>query len=141
MSVTEICGVYPFRVWREQVWPSSFSQRPSSRCLFLLSGLSSSSLCSSALASQLCLETLREWWFLCRTSECFPELGPKKFSVVILIYFLLNMKDFLMWGLIIPSKDMSLTPFLYFVRSDVLDFFRSWAHICTALWELLASSF
>lgn len=82
-SMIEIFGVFSLRVLREQVWPSSCSRRLSSRCPFLLSGLSSSSLCSSASASRLCLATLREWWSLCRTSGCCHELGPKKFSVVI----------------------------------------------------------
>lgn len=88
-------NVYSFRAWREQVWPSSCSQKPSSRCPFHLSGLSSSSSCSSASVSRLCLAASREWWSLCRTSESCPELGPKKFSVVNFLNFLLNTKHLL----------------------------------------------
>lgn len=94
----EMFGVYSFRAWREQVWPSSCSQKPSSRCLFLLCGLSSSSSCSSALASPLCLVTSRELWFLCRTSDCCLEAGPKKFSVVIIWNSNLKRNTFTIWS-------------------------------------------
>lgn len=78
-----LCNVSFFRVWRGQVWPSSSSQKRSSKCPSLLCGPSCSSSCSSASDSPLCLATSREWWFPYRTSGCCPDLGPKKFSVVI----------------------------------------------------------
>lgn len=54
------CNLSFFRVWRGRAWPSSCSQKPSSRCPSLLSGPSCSSSCSSVLDSPLCSATSRE---------------------------------------------------------------------------------
>lgn len=135
-----LSGVYSFRAWREQVWPSSCSQKPSSKCLFLLFGLSSSSSCSSASASRLCLATSREWWFLCRTSECCPEPGQRKFSVVIFRISCLIQNTFVFRNT--SPGYMRVTSFFFcFSSSDLPNIFSFWAHIFPALWKLLASSF
>lgn len=54
------CNLSLLRVWRGLAWPSSCSQKPSSRCLSLLSGPSCSLSCSSASDSPLCSATSRE---------------------------------------------------------------------------------
>lgn len=134
-SELERFALYRFRVWRERAWPSSFSQRPSSRCLFHLSGQSSFSSCSSVSAFQLCLGTLREWWFPFKTLEFFLKLGLKKFLLV----------TFSHWGLLHNHHGklgMIVTACLCcFFRSYLLNILCSWAHIHPTLWELLASSF
>lgn len=130
-----LCNLSFFRVWREQVWPSSCSQKLSSKCPSLLSGPSSSSSCSSALDSPLCLATLREWWFPYRTSGCCPDLGPKKFSAVISKNGWVSqlLRNFDPGG---SSKHICFIP-----RSHVSGVFLTGAHICHALRKLLAGPF
>lgn len=134
-EMLDLCNLSFFRVWRGQVWPLSYSQKLSSKCPSLLSGLSCSSSCSSASDSPLCLATSREWWFPCRTSGCCPDLGPKKFSAVIFRNWWVSqlLRNF---GPGSRSNHICFIP-----RSHMFGVFLFRAHIRHALRKLLASPF
>lgn len=131
-----LCNASFFRVWRGQVWPSLSSQKQSSKCPSLLCGPSCSSSCSSASDSPLCLATSREWWFPYRTSGCYPNLGPKKFSAV-------NSGN--CWdshSQKLWSRGQKYCKHVCFVpRSHLFGVFLTGAHIRHALRKLLARPF